>query len=359
LHHPIRENGAMSFAPIRTDRLLLRRPRPADAAALAERRSDSRVAEFQNWVPPYPLERAEAMLAGLVESTWLANDDWSMLTIADADDRTIYGDLALHPTWDGRSIEIGYSLAPSAWGRGYASEAVGALVERLWSDPNVTRLSAMLHPDNVASEQVLERTGFLFEGRTRLSYWVADDNTDDLLYGMTRAERQDWISRPRHEPDDVRLVDVDADNVHALRLLTTHRSQERFVSPMAVSLADALRPGVRDGAPTLAMPFGIAADRELVGFAMIAAVTGQPRDQKHESKLWRLLIDRRHQRRGIGLRALDALVTECRRMGAHALVLHWCEGRGSPRPFYEQAGFVPTGKVIDGETEARLVIDAF
>lgn len=346
----------MSFAPIRTDRLFLRRPRPADAAPLAERRSDPRVAEFQNWIPPYPLERAKTLIARLLESPWLRTDEWSMLTIADADDSTVYGDLALHPTWDGRAIEIGYSLAPSAWGRGYASEAVNALVERLWSDPKVTRLSAMLHPGNVASEQVLERAGFRFEGRTRLSYWVADDNTDDLLYGMTRADREGWSSRPRHRPDDVRLVDVDASNVHELRLLMTHRSQERFVSPMAVSLADALRPAAYNGAETLAIPFAIVADHEIVGFAMIATAAGQPQGPDNEPELWRLLIDRRHQRRGVGVRALRAVVAECRRMGADALVLSWGEGRGSPRPFYERAGFVPTGRMIDGEVQARLVI---
>ncbi len=346
----------MSFAPTRTDRLLLRLPRRSDAAALAERRSDLRVAEFQSWVPPYPVARAEKMLADLVESAWLVDDEWSMLTIADSDDMTILGDLALHPTWGGRSIEIGYTLAPAAWGQGYALEAVEALVDRLWAD--LTRLSAMLHPDNVASERVLERTGFRFEGRTRLSYWVADDNTDDLLYGMTRADRHEWATRPRHEPDDVDLVAVDADNVHALRLLTTHRSQERFVSPMAVSLADALRPGAHGGAPTVTVPFGIVADDEFVGFAMLTVLTEQQHDQPQEPDLSRLLIDRRHQRRGIGTRALDAMIGECRRMGSRSLVVCWTEGRGSPRAFFEQTGFVPTGNHNVGKTEARLVFDA-
>ena len=348
----------MSIAQIRTDRLLLRLPRRTDAAALAERRSDRRVAEFQSWVPPYPLKRAEAMLADLVEADWLADDAWSMLTIADSDDTTIHGDLALHATWDGRSIEIGYTLAPSAWGRGYALEAVDALVDHLWTDQRVTRLSAMLHPDNVASEQVLERTGFRFEGRTRLSYWVGDDNTDDLLYGMTRADRLEWTTRSRDLPTDVQLVDVDADNVHALRALTTHRSQERFVAPMVVSLADSLRPGRHDGALQRSQPFGILADGELVGFAMLTAPAEQARDLRPEPELSRLLIDRRHQRRGIGARALDAVIDECRQMGAGSLTVHWAAGRGSPQPFYERAGFITTGSIIAGETEARLVLGA-
>lgn len=348
----------MSLAPTRTDRLLLRLPRRSDAAALAERRSDHRVAEFQSWVPPYPLARAETMLAGLVESAWLADDEWSMLTIAGSDDTTILGDLALRPTWGGRSIEIGYTLAPAAWGKGYALEAVEALVDHLWADPTVTRLSAMLHPDNVASEQVLERTGFRFEGRTRLSYWVADDNTDDLLYGLTRADRREWTTRPRDKPGNVDLVAVDADNVHSLRMLVTHRSQERFVSPMAVSLAEALRPGPHGGAPTVARPFGIIADDEVVGFAMLTALAEQQHDQYQEPELSQLLIDRRHQRRGIGTRALDAVFDECRRLGWGSLIAHWTDGRGSPRAFFEQAGFVPTGNQNNGETEAQLVIDA-
>ncbi len=90
--------------------------------------------------------------------------------------------MAIRPTFDGRSIEIGYTLDPSAWGQGYATEAVHALTERLCSNDQVTRISAILHPDNVGSAQVLERTGFQCEGHTRLSYWVGDDNSDDLLY---------------------------------------------------------------------------------------------------------------------------------------------------------------------------------
>lgn len=344
----------MTFAPIETTRLLLRPPRSTDAAALAERRSDARVAQYQNWVPPYPLQRAEAMLAELSKMEGPASESWWMLTVADLDDTMIFGDLALHPTFDGRSIEIGYTLHPSAWGKGYALEAVNALIDRLWSDDRVTRLSAMLHPDNVASEQVLERTGFRFEGRTRLSYWVGDENSDDLIYGMTREDRADWLDRPRHSPTTVRLVGVDANNVHTLRQLETHRSQQRFVSSMATSLADALRPGIFNGSTTVAMPFGVEADGELVGFVMMTAVT----EHHPDAELWRLLIDRRHQRRGIGRLVLDAVFELCREMSATSLTTHWCEGRGSPRPFYERYGFVPNGNLVDGETEAVIDLGA-
>lgn len=281
----------MGFAAITTERLLLRPPRPGDAVALAERRSDPLVARWQNWVPPYPLERAEAMLAELSAMDAPVSDTWWMLTITDPEDTEVLGDVAIHPTFDGRSVEIGYTLAPAAWGKGYASEAVAALVDRLWSDDRVTRISAMLHPDNTASERVLERNGFRFEGHTRLSYWVGDDNSDDLLYGLTRRDHVEWTQRPRHRAHDVRVVAVDASNVHTVRGLATHRSQLRAVPPIDELLADAWRPD--------ALPFAIEADGEIVGFALV--------DNASEPTVVQLFVDRLHQGRGIGTTASTVL----------------------------------------------------
>jgi diamine N-acetyltransferase len=71
--------------------------------------------------------------------------------------------------------------------------------------------------------------------------------------------------------------------------------------------------------------------------------------------LWRLLIDRRHQRRGYGVAALDAVVEYLRdRPGADALYTSAGQGEGTPQPFYERYGFVPTGAIVDDEVVLRL-----
>lgn len=342
--------GGEGFAPIRTARLLLRPVRPDDAEALAARRSDPDVAALQSWTSPYPLERARHMIAEIGAVDHPRDGEWWMLTIAEADDTTAIGDLALHLGWDGRAVEIGYTLARSAWGQGYAAEAVAGLVGRLWESDRVTRIHAAMHPDNVASAQVLERTGFTYEGRTRLSYWVGEDNTDDLLYGMTRADHDSWITRPQAMPDTVRLVEITPDNARAVEALVTHKSQERFVAPVLCSFADALIRKVKDGVPVVPWYRAIDADGELAGFVMLTAVT----DSRPEPYLWRLLVDRRHQRRGIGVQTLEAVVEVCRDWGAESLAVSWVEGRGSPEPFYRRHGFVPTGEVKEDEVVARL-----
>ena len=340
------------FQPLQTERLLLRPARSADAAALAARRSDTEANQYQSWEGEYSLEAAQGLLAGLAPEP--VPDQWWMITIADLADTTIYGDMALQLQWDGRSVELGCTLAREHWGHGYAVEAVEALLTWLWADPARTRVCAQLHPDNHASAQVLDRTGFRFEGQTRLSYWVGDTNSDDWIYGMTRADWDDWHARPRQPPEAVSLVEIGPDNDRAVRALRSHRSQERFVAPVLNSFADALVPEVVDGAPLQPWLRAVNADGELAGFVMVALTT----DAHPEPYLWRLLIDRRHQRRGIGRMVLGLVAAQCLSNGDTTLLTSWVDGRGSPRPFYENYGFEPTGRILDGEIEARLVLPA-
>ena len=344
------------FAPLRTDRLLIRGAAPEDADALFERRNEPEVARYQSWTVPYPPERVDAMLADLDALDGPTDDEWWMATVVEIATGTIVGDLALRLSWDGRAAELGYTLHPRFWGRGYATEAVEALVDHLVDREGVRRLSAMTHPDNMASVRVLERVGFAYEGRTVESYFEGPgpdaEATDDLHFGLTAAQRAAWLDRSVDPPDDVRLVEIGVATQRAVADLETHYSQRRFVASVARSYGDALFPAVVDGAPVVPWLRAVVADGEMAGFAMVAFGTAHS-----DPHLWRFLIDRRHQGRGIGARALE-LVEEAMRAGGHgALGLSWVEGLGSPEPFYRSRGYEPTGETIDGEIVARKALD--
>ena len=340
------------FRPLRTERLIVRPAQPDDVDALHERRNDPAVAKLQAWATPYPRSRAASIVAETAAMAGPQEGTWWMATVVEAASGQIVGDLVVRMTNQLRTAEVGYSIASAHWGRGYASEGLDALVDWLLSALPITRLTGMLHPDNRASAMVLERTGFRFEGHTRASFWLGDDNSDDWIYGMTRQERVLWAGRPRTAPADVRLVAVTQANKESVLALRTHHSQEAFVAPVLRSFADALLPDIVDGAPLVPWLRAIEADGLTVGFVMLA----QTSTDHPEPYLWRLLIDRMHQRRGIASRALGLITVECARRGAGTLLVNWCEGKGSPRPFYLAHGFEPTGRVVDGETEARLVL---
>ena len=337
------------FTSIRTERLLIRPFQADDAVGLAERRNDPEVALYQDWIVPYPMELAEKLVLELVAMDGPQNDEWWMAAVCDIDSGEVVGDLALHLGQNERTAEVGYTLATENWGNGYAVEALEALVEYLFGDLGVTRVFGMLHPDNRASAMVLERTGFLFEGHTKSSFWEGDEVSDDWIYGLTRSDWETWRDRLQSPPIDVGLVEVALENERVISNLATHKTQESMVAPVGRSFTAALFPEVIDGAPLVPWMRGIVADDEMVGFVMLALSSTHHR----EPYLWRLLIDRLHQRRGIGGRVLDLIAGECRAMGDSALLTSWVEGKGSPRPFYERHGFEPTGNILDGETEAR------
>lgn len=339
----------MGFEPIRTERLILRRPQLSDAEAAFERRSLPEVARYQDWEMPYTRERAEKSMArsaamdGPVEGA-----GWTITVVdAEAPDQ-ILGDVIVELRWGGRSGYFGYTFHPDHWGRGYATEAAEALVRYLFTNIGVSRVESSLHPDNPASARVLEACGLIFEGLTRQSFWVGDECSDDMLYGMTRADWDAWSARPRHRPGQVRLVPLTPDNRRTVADLVTHKSQERFVSTMLGNFREALVPPLLDGAPLVPWFRAIEADGEIVGFIMAAEKT-----HVHANPfLWRLLVDRMHQRRGIGSAALDLFEHWCVDRGATAVEVSWAEGPGSPAPMYRARGYEPVGTMEDGEVHA-------
>jgi RimJ/RimL family protein N-acetyltransferase len=283
----------VGFEPIRTERLILRWPHFSDAEAAFERRRLPEVARYQDWEMPYSRERAEKTIARDAARDGPDDGQGGNITVVDAAAPSeILGDVSVGLKWGGRCGTIGYTFHPDHWGRGYATEAAQAIVRYLFTELGVSRVESSLHPDNPPSARVLEACGLVFEGRTRRSFWVGEECSDDVLYGLTRADWEAWCNRSRHRPDQVDLVPVTAENQRSVGDLVTHKSQERFVPWFGA----------------------IEADGQVAGFIMVAEMT----DTHANPRLWRLLVDRVHQRRGIGAAALDLFEQSCIDRGATA-----------------------------------------
>ena len=321
----------MAFEAIRTERLVIRAPQPGDVDAAFARRSLPEVARYQDWEMPYSRERAQRSVERSIEvaAQW-PNDHrtWNP-TVVDAEHpELILGDLAVELRWDGRVGYFGYTFHPDSWGRGYATEASLALLNHLFDDVGIVRIESSLDPVNIASARVLEACGLLFEGHTIQSFWVGEERSDDMLYGATRAEWERWRDRPRHRAARVRLVPLTAENADAVSAIRAHKSQERFAPPPGGIFREALLD------ETLEL-CAIEADGQIVG-AVLAVTVQHPR-------LHTIVIDRLHQRRGIGSAALEIIEREARAHGADEVTLAWAEGAGSPAGFFQQRGYRRAG----------------
>ena len=337
----------LALLPLTTPRLAIRALCEADAPALAAYRDDPEVARYQDWPLPFTLAAAEALVADQADIRGPRAADWVQMGIEHAGE--LIGDVAVGLDGTGRLAMVGYTLRADRQGQGYATEAVGGVIDALFA-VGIRRVSATLDPANIPSAMLLERLGFRYEGRAIGAAFVRGEWADDDRYAMLADERNAWLARPRTSPSLVRLVELTPDNAPVVGRLATHHSQERFVAPMSQTFADALVAEVVEGVPVEPWYRAIEADGELAGFVMIAVST-PPGDIPF---LWRLLIDRRHQRRGIGARAVGLLLDHVRALGRPRLDVSWYPGRGSPEPFYRKLGFVPDGRIIDGQIVARL-----
>lgn len=337
--------------PLRTPRLTLRMPREEDVGPLTAYRNDPQVAALQDWDLPYPLEQARALVAAHAGRTDVEPGRATQVCIEH--EGRLVGDLYVGIEEPGGVAELGFTLVPSAQGRGLGLEAATAVVDDLVDRLGVHRVFAQLSKDNDASARLLERLGMSVETFAPRSYWWRGTWDDNLVYAMSDEDRRAWRDRPTGPPGEVRLVGLTEGNRGAYARLRTHRTQERFVASVLESYGDALFPGTEGGLPVVPVLRGVEADGEPAGFVMLAAA-----HPGTEAFLRRLLVDRRHQGRGVGRRALELLVEELKAEGHGGLVTGWVPAKGSPEPFYRAAGFVPTGDVDDGEVVARLAFVA-
>ena len=84
------------------------------------------------------------------------------------------------------TAEMGYWLGESFWGRGIMSEAVVAFTNFCFDNLSLRRIYAEPFANNPASARVLEKAGFLFEGRLKNKVVKNGELLDSLLYAKTR-----------------------------------------------------------------------------------------------------------------------------------------------------------------------------
>jgi [ribosomal protein S5]-alanine N-acetyltransferase len=174
--------GAAMRAPsqVETPRLMLSPPEPSDAPEIFERySSDPDVTRFLGWPTHHHVSDTEAFI-GFSTSQW-QREGMGAYLIRSRADGTLLGStglgLAGQPAGNHRAM-TGYVLAKDAWGRGYATEALRAMVD-VARGIGIVSLSALCHPEHQASVHVLEKCGFARDLR-----WMRQAVFPNLLAGV-------------------------------------------------------------------------------------------------------------------------------------------------------------------------------
>jgi RimJ/RimL family protein N-acetyltransferase len=146
-----------SISVLETKRLALRMPRLGDAKAMVALANDRRIAENTARIPhPYKLADAENFISGTNKG--LADAVFLITLRGD----TVIGACGVTALDD--QAELGYWLGVPYWGKGYATEALHALIDYAFTDLGHEALNAGARVTNPASRRVLEKCGFQWTG---------------------------------------------------------------------------------------------------------------------------------------------------------------------------------------------------
>jgi RimJ/RimL family protein N-acetyltransferase len=173
-------------------RIRLREPRDDDAPVMFAYRTDPDVTRYQSWVPA-SVGEIRAMIAAQAANEPYRPGVWHQLAIAAAATDELLGDCGIHrDAGEPREARFGISLATAHQRRGYASEAVDALLAVAFEHVGLHRVVLSIDPRNARSVALAERAGFRREAHHVESFWDGTAWVDDLIYAMLR---RDWDAR--------------------------------------------------------------------------------------------------------------------------------------------------------------------
>lgn len=161
---------------ITTERLVLRRAREEDLAALHRVLSDTQAMRYWSSLPHTSLEETREWLGNMISSDPAVSDDYLIEL-----DGEVIGKAGCY-----RLPDIGYIIHPEHWGRGLASEALRAIIPSIFARHPIPAITADIDPRNTASLRLLERLGFAVTGRGSRTWHIGDEWCDSVYFALPR-----------------------------------------------------------------------------------------------------------------------------------------------------------------------------
>jgi [ribosomal protein S5]-alanine N-acetyltransferase len=167
---------------LKLEHCTIRDYRASDAESLAKHANNRKVwLGLRDAFPhPYTIEDAKNFLQGSIPGL-------PRIHFCIDIDGAAVGGIGLRPGEDvhRHTAEFGYWLGEEFWGRGLMSEIIPAFVDYCFKEFSLKRMFAMPHSSNPASARVLQKAGFVLEGRLHKHVIKEGQILDSLLYAKT------------------------------------------------------------------------------------------------------------------------------------------------------------------------------
>ena len=176
---------------LETERLILRRGTVEDAGAMFRNwASDPEVTKYLTWPTHEKEDVSAAVLADWVKR-W-ENPDCYLWMIELKELGEPIGSISVVDTIDEKiqAAEIGYCIGRRWWHQGVVSEALRRVMDFLFDEVGVQRVSARHDPHNPHSGAVMRKCGMKYEGTQRRADWNNQGICDTAIYALLKDERR-------------------------------------------------------------------------------------------------------------------------------------------------------------------------
>ncbi len=168
---------------LKTERLILEPLQKRHAVMLFETLSDPAIYTFIPFDPPQSLEALAERYAHLsVGRSASGSDIWLNFALRKLGDGSYLG--TVQATITAKQAYVAYELGPKHWGKGYAAEAVGALISHLFTVYGVEVIRAETDTRNARSAGLLERLGFVQIERKENADFFKGSSSHEFVYEL-------------------------------------------------------------------------------------------------------------------------------------------------------------------------------
>lgn len=176
------------FPAITTQRLVIRELEANDGPRIFSYHKHPEVARWQSWGTE-SVDVIQSFIRGLASVEPGTPGKWYQVGIYLQENDKLVGDCGFRVLEnDPEQAEIGITLATEFQGKGYAAEALGALLQYLFTELKKHRVIGSVDPRNVLSMKLLERVGMRKEAHFVKSLWFREEWVDDAVFAMLAEE---------------------------------------------------------------------------------------------------------------------------------------------------------------------------
>lgn len=161
----------------------LRKWQPEDVESLVKYANNSKIAKNLTNQFPHPYRKEDAIK--FIQMT-LSQQPTTIFAIEINGEAV--GSIGLHPQTDVhlKNAELGYFLGEPYWGKGIMTKAIQQMVDYGFKTFEITRIFARPFGTNFGSQRVLEKAGFVLEGRFEKILFKNGEYLDDLIYAVRK-----------------------------------------------------------------------------------------------------------------------------------------------------------------------------